>query len=80
MSESSVGSSYPLTLAGEKIVVCITEIRGGRSFREKCFNQGIIPGREIEVIANSSGGPCLIAVLNTRLMIGRGMSSRILVR
>jgi Fe2+ transport system protein FeoA len=70
---------FPLLQGGENEVVTILELKGGQHFKEKCINQGIIPGREIKIINNSGNGPCLILINNVRLMIGRGMLNRIYV-
>jgi Fe2+ transport system protein FeoA len=72
--------SYPLLLAGQNETLYITEIKGGRHFKEKCIDRGIIPGQKIKILNKQGSGPCLVLVMNSRIMIGHGMLSRIYVR
>jgi Fe2+ transport system protein FeoA len=71
--------SFPLFLAKESEEVRITEIRGRQQFKEKCINQGLIPGQTMTIISNTGSGPCLVFLLGSRIMIGRGMLGRIFV-
>ena len=41
---------------------------------------GIIASTPVDVLNNKNGGTMIIKVRNTRLAIGRGISSRIVVR
>ena len=72
--------TFPLLYAEQYEKLCVTEIRGGQQFKDKCINQGIVPGQKIEILNNSGNGPCLIKLLNSRIIIGRGMLNRILVK
>jgi Fe2+ transport system protein FeoA len=40
---------------------------------------GLVPGVEIEVLRNSLRGPFLIALRDSRIILGRGMAQKILV-
>ena len=80
METKNKTSSFPLITAQENETLYITEIKGGRRFKDKCIDQGLVPGRKIEILNNSGNGPCLVKLFNTRIMIGRGMLNRIYVR
>ncbi len=72
--------SFPLSFAKENEVVYIVELKGGWHFKEKCINQGIIPGQKIKVLNITGKGPCIIIVNNARIMIGNQMLNKIIVR
>jgi len=38
---------------------------------------GMVPGCEIEVLRNSGHGPFIVAVRDTRVVLGRGMAMKI---
>ncbi|HOF00632.1 MAG TPA: ferrous iron transport protein A [Spirochaetota bacterium] len=80
MNKADTGFSYPLFLAKEFDEVSIVEIKGGQQFREKCINQGIVPGQKMTVLKKTENGPCLMSLFDSRIMIGREMLSRIFVK
>ena len=51
---------------------------GGSGFTQRMVDLGIVPDQEVQVINNT--GPVIVAVGNTRIALGRGMASRILVK
>jgi Fe2+ transport system protein FeoA len=73
------GKCFPLFLLfpGEKAVVC--RLDGGRNFRQRLTNMGIRQGVRIEVLRGGRKGPCVVKVEGTTIMIGHGMTNRILV-
>jgi Fe2+ transport system protein FeoA len=73
-------NAFPLLLARQNQTVSIIELRGGQHFREKCINQGIVPGQNIEVLNNTGRGPCVVSVDNAKVIIGYGMLNRIFVK
>jgi len=64
--------------AGEKVL--IVNIETGCSFRSKLTAMGLLPDAEITVINNGHPGPFVISVKNSRLMLGRGMAGKIVVK
>ena len=72
--------SFSLLFAKENEALYITELRGGKHFKDKCINQGIIPGQKVEVLNVSEKGPYVVAINNSRVIIGNGMLGRIFVR
>jgi len=57
----------------------VAYIDGGRGIRQKLANIGIIPGKNIKIIHGGGGGPCVIKVDETNVMVGRGMLHKIYV-
>ena len=56
----------------------IHEIRGGHNLRQRLADMGLLAGTGITVI--KSGGPAILEVRGHRIVIGRGMIHKILVR
>ncbi len=69
----------PLTMLSEGKKAILRSIEGGRQLRSRLASLGLLPGAELEVIQNSGQGPFVIAVKGSRIVIGRGMASRIAV-
>lgn len=58
----------------------VSELRGGRGFASRLAGMGISVGCQIEVLQNPAHGPLLVLVRDTRIALGRGEASKILVR
>ena len=56
----------------------LTKIMAGRKLTHRLTELGLTPGVHFEVL-HDHGGPLLLAVRNSRLALGRGMASKILV-
>ena len=69
----------PLTMIHEGQNVVLREIRGGMGIRRRLTDMGLHPGSNFRIISNSGGGPFVIGIGETRLMIGRGMAQKIMV-
>lgn len=70
---------FPLAFAKENESFRISSLRGGQQFRNKCVEQGIIPGQQVLVVNSSGGGSCVLKINNSRIMIGNGMLMKIIV-
>ncbi len=57
----------------------ITGFNGGRKSRERLRSMGLSVGDEIEVV-NIFGGQFVIAVARMRLVIGKGLAQKIMIR
>ena len=62
--------------SGEEAIV--EEFLGGRGLCTRLYAMGITPGVKIRVL--SIAGPILLEVRGSKLALGRGMASKILVR
>lgn len=69
----------PLTMVEKGREVVLREIRGGMGIRRRLTDMGLHPGSHFRIVSNSGGGPFVISVGDTRLMIGRGMAQKIMV-
>jgi len=58
----------------------VSELRGGRGFASRLAGMGISVGCQIEVLQNPAHGSMLVLARNTRIALGRGVASKILVR
>jgi ferrous iron transport protein A len=51
----------------------------GRGLRRRLLAMGLVPGESIRVVRAESSGPIIVAVKDTRVMLGRGMARKIMV-
>ena len=63
--------------AGQRVRV--SQIEGGRDLTARLCAMGLTPGVSVDVVA-TGGGPMILDVLGSRLMLGRGMATKVLVR
>jgi len=68
----------PLTAVNPGQEVTLIDIQGGRGLRSKLYSMGLIPGIKLTLMGNS-GGPIMIAINDTRLALGFGMATKIIV-
>jgi ferrous iron transport protein A len=61
--------------AGQR--VRLAAIRAGRGVRSRLAAMGLVPGVELEVIHNSAWGPFIVAVKESRVVLGRGMAEKV---
>ena len=52
-------------------------VNAGRGLRSRLAAMGLVPGVEFKVISNSAWGPFIVAVKESRVVLGRGMVDRI---
>ena len=52
-------------------------VNAGRGLRSRLAAMGLVPGVELKVISNSAWGPFIVAVKESRVVLGRGMVDRI---
>ena len=67
----------PLTMLRAGGLGKVKEIRGGRGLVQRLSAMGIFQGTEIRVVRG--GGPVIINLGGNRLVLGRGMSRRVMV-
>jgi len=72
-------SIMPLAMVSAGNKVRIVSIVGGRGVREHLLDVGLDVGMEVEVLRQGAPGPFLIAIKETRLAIGQGISQKIMV-
>ena len=57
----------------------ILNINAGHGLQSRLASMGLVPGVEFEVIANHNRGPLILALEGSRIMLGRGMATKIMV-
>tara|TARA_Y100000588_G_C14041124_1_gene832874 strand:- start:584 stop:805 length:222 start_codon:yes stop_codon:yes gene_type:complete len=69
----------PLKMAkpGKKVV--LKEITWGQKLRKKLQDMGLTPGVRFDIVSATSGGPVIIDIRGTRLALGHGILSKIIV-
>ena len=71
--------AFPLSEAGQDQVVEVVELAGGRNLGMRLAEMGIAPGSSLRVFTNI-GGPVIVEVKGSKLCLGRGMATKILVK
>ena len=64
--------------SGEKVK--LAGIDAGRDLHSRLIAMGLAPNVEITVMSNNHPGPFVIMVKNSRMVLGRGMAHKIMVR
>jgi Fe2+ transport system protein FeoA len=57
--------------------VKLVSVSGGHRLRARLASLGLVPGAEMRVIRNDRSGPFIVAVRQSRVVIGRGMANAI---
>ncbi|MEW6163261.1 MAG: ferrous iron transport protein A [Nitrospirota bacterium] len=73
------GRIMPLTMAPPCKEVTLIDVNGGRGIRMRLYSLGLIPGVRLRVLNNNGAGPLMVAVMNLRVALGRGMAHKIMV-
>ncbi len=71
------GRPLSMIKAGES--VRLIKVESGNGLRQRMVAMGLLPGSSFEVVKNRGDGPVVLCVKGTRLIIGRGMSEKIMV-
>ena len=59
--------------------VRLVTVQAGRGLKARLAEMGLVPGVELEVINSNLAGPFVVAVKQSRVMLGRGMAHKIVV-
>ncbi len=60
--------------------VQLVSIGGGRGLRHRLTDMGLNAGVKLKVLHSHRPGPCVVSLGGVRLILGRGVAQRILVR
>jgi len=72
-------ATMPLTMVGLGQPVRLAGVDAGQGLQRRLVSMGLVPGAVLEVLSSSVGGPVVVAVNQTRIMLGRGMAHKIRV-
>jgi len=70
----------PLAMVSPGEVVEVVDVRAGWGLRRRLADMGLTPGVVIRVMNSQMPGPIVIDLRGSRLVLGHGMTQRILVR
>jgi len=70
----------PLAMVSPGEVVEVVDVRAGWGLRRRLADMGLTPGVVIRVMNSQMPGPIVIDLRGSRLVLGYGMTQRILVR
>lgn len=77
--QSGAGGPVDLSAVPGGELVQIRAVRGGHCVLSRLACLGFTPGARLRVIQNFGHGPMLVALRDTRVALGRGEASKILV-
>jgi len=70
----------PLSAVTDGQTVTLVQVDAGRGLKSRLASMGLLPNTEITVISNTHPGPFMISVKKTKMVLGRGMAHKIMVR
>jgi Fe2+ transport system protein FeoA len=70
----------PLSMVQPGETVRLNSIEAGRGLNSRLASMGLVGNVEITVVSNSHPGPFVISVKDSKMMLGRGMAHKIMVR
>ncbi|RKY23927.1 MAG: ferrous iron transport protein A [Planctomycetota bacterium] len=79
-NRKSLKKPFPLSMVKPGETVKLADINAGQGLKSQLTAMGLVPDVEITVINNSHPGPFVISVKDSKMMLGRGMAHKIVVR
>jgi len=79
LARADAVNGRPLSLAKAGESVRLIRVDGGSSLKQRMVSMGLLPGSNFEVVKNKGNGPVVLSVKGARLIVGRGMSDRIMI-
>ncbi len=70
----------PLISVKSGETVQVASIDAGKNMNGRLAAMGLLPNTALKVVSNGHPGPFVIIVRNTRMMLGKGMAQKIMVR
>jgi len=70
----------PLAMVSPGEVVQVVDVRAGWGLQRRLADMGLTPGVIIRVMNSQRPGPIIVDLRGSRLVLGYGMTQRILVR
>ena len=69
----------PLTMLQPGNRAVVTAVYGGRGFNQRLAAMGIFTGAQLTLVRGGFGGPIIVDIGGSRIMLGHGMAHRIMV-
>lgn len=70
----------PLSMVGAGETVKVVKVNAGRGLNSRLAAMGLVANTEITVVSNSHQGPFVVTVKESKVMLGRGMAHKIMVK
>ncbi|MFC1738335.1 ferrous iron transport protein A [Planctomycetota bacterium] len=70
----------PLSRVDQGQTVTIVSIEAGRGLKSRLASMGLLSNTVITIISNKQPGPFVINVKGAKMMLGRGMADKIMVK
>ena len=70
----------PLSMVRVGETVRVVKVNAGRGLNNRLAAMGLVPNTELTVVSNSHPGPFIVTVKESKVMLGRGMAHKIMVR
>ncbi len=68
-----------LAMAGSEKKVLVKEIVSGVKLKKRLSDLGIYEGVEVKIVRNDFSGPVIVSVLDSKVILGRGETHKIMV-
>ena len=69
----------PLSMVAAGKTVKVVAIDAGHSLNARLASMGLLPHSILRVIRNESAGQLIVAIKNSKIVLGRGASAKIIV-
>ena len=70
----------PLSMIRAGETVKLASIKAGQVLNSRLTSMGLVPNVEITVVSSGHPGPFVISVKESKMMLGRGMTHKIMVK
>jgi Fe2+ transport system protein FeoA len=70
----------PLDIVPAGRTVVLRRVNAGKGLTARLAAMGLVPGASVHVHRNDRNGPVVLGVADSRVMLGRGMSSKVSVQ
>jgi ferrous iron transport protein A len=79
-SMQAEGQVRPLSTVRTGERVYLVRVEAGRGLNSRLAAMGFVPDVEINVVSNGHPGPFVIIVMEAKMMLGRGVAHKIMVK
>lgn len=70
----------PLSMVKTGETVKLARINAGQGLNSRLSSMGLVPNVEITVVKSGRPGPFVISIRNSKMMLGRGVTQKIMVK
>jgi Fe2+ transport system protein FeoA len=60
--------------------VVLIDVKGGYGAYQRLLDMGLVPGVTLEVSHNHGFGPITISLKGTKMMLGRGLAEKLIIK